>query len=189
MKINLRKSAAIQQEILQVIKSLSGLDSEISFTEFDTNTTDKFNTARNAYLANQQLIADLYTVYYALRTQTAGLNHESGITKLLADIELNKKLVDNAMRIKNLSAAMDLDTINRRLEKIRVAEQKDLYYEKKVETECVSAEDIKNAEASINRYKQNIRELSDQLLELNVQTKLTIDPQHYQTLVTAGIFS
>jgi hypothetical protein len=35
----------------------------------------------------------------------------------------------------------------------------------------------------------NIRELSDELLERNVQTKLTIEPQHYQTLVTAGIVS
>ena len=189
MKINLRKSAAIQQEILQVIKSLAELKSVIEFNEFELNIEDKFNQKRAEYLTNQQLMADLYTVYYTLRNQTSSLNQETGINKILADIELNKKLVETATRIKNMSAAMDLEMINRRLEKIRSSEKKDLYFEKTVDTNCVNAEDIKNAENSISKYKQNIRQLSDDLLELNVQTKLTIDPQQYQILVTAGIVS
>ena len=50
MKINLRKSAAIQQEILQVIKSLAELKSAIEFNEFEQNIEDKFNKKRAEYL-------------------------------------------------------------------------------------------------------------------------------------------
>jgi len=64
-------------------------------------------------LANRQLIADLYRVYYTLRDNAAQLNQDVGINKLLNEIELTKKLLDIELRLKSLSPAMELEEINR----------------------------------------------------------------------------
>ena len=64
-------------------------------------------------MANRQLIADLYRVYYTLRDNAAQLNQDVGINKLLNEIELTKKLLDIELRLKSLSPAMELEEINR----------------------------------------------------------------------------
>ncbi len=187
MKFNLRKAAAIQQEILQTIKTLSDFENKIEFTEFDQNIEDTFNTKHNDYLVNLQLIDNLYRVYYAIRNEVAMLNQQTGISKLLNEIELAKKLMVTYTKAKENEPVMDINTINLRLDKIRKAEQKDYYYNRSVDTTCVLSSDIKAAEQQITKLKQGIRDLSDNLLELNVQTKMTLDAQQYQILVQAGI--
>ena len=187
MKFNLRKAAAIQQEILQTIKTLSDFENKIEFTEFDQNIEDTFNTKHNDYLVNVKLITDLYRVYYAIRNEIAVFNQQTGISKLLNEIELAKKLMVTYTKAKETDPAMDLNTINLRLDKIRKAEQKEYYYNRSVDTTCVLSSDIKAAEQQITKLKQDIRDLSDNLLELNVQTKIILDAQQYQILVQAGI--
>lgn len=187
MNINLRKSAAIQQEILRTIKSLAERKAEVAYNEFDQNIGESFANRRNEFLANQKLIADLYRVYYTLRDNTAQLNQDVGINKLLNEIELSKKLLDQELRLKSLSPAMELEEINQRLDKIRNAEKNDFYYEKTVASNCVTVADINAAEQQVTILKQRIRDLSDLLLERNIQTKFTLDLAQYQILVQAGI--
>lgn len=187
VKFNLRKAAAIQQEILQTIKTLLELDIKFEFTEFDQNVTESFNAKRNDYLGNIKLVDELYRVYYAIRNEVAVLNQQTGISRLLNEIELAKKLMLAYTKVKEVEPAMDINTINLRLDKIRKSEQKEYYYNRSVDTTCILDNDIKEAEQQVSKLKQNIRDLSDSLLELNVQTKITLEAQQYQILVQAGI--
>lgn len=189
MKINLKKSAVIQQEILSAIKILRELKFGIEFNEFHQDIESQLNEKRNECIANQKLITDLYSLYYSLRTATAHLNHDVGINKLLGDIELAKKLLEVEQSFNKMTPAMNLVEINSRLDKIRNANEKSYYYEKTVDTNCITLEDKKLTEQNVSKLRQKIRELGDRLLELNTQTKLSIEPQQYEILVNAGIYS
>lgn len=66
-QISLRKAAAIQQEILVVIKTLNSAKKTITFNEFDKNIEQMFTAEYDQFIKQQQLANDLLKAYYSLR--------------------------------------------------------------------------------------------------------------------------
>lgn len=187
-QISLRKAAAIQQEMLVVIKTLNGVKKTITFNEFDNNIEQVFTAEYDQFLKQQQLANDLLKAYYSLRIAVAALNQQVGINELLANIELTKKLIaQETMLLNESTTAMTVEVINLRLNKIRNSDTQSIYSDKEVTASLITTTDRNRSYENTNRYKQQLRQLSDKLLELNVMTKVKLTPEQINILLQAGI--
>ncbi len=187
-QISLRKAAAIQQEMLVVIKTLNGAKKIITFNEFDNNIEQMFTAEYDQFLKQQQLANDLLKAYYSLRIAVAALNQQVGINELLANIELTKKLIaQETMLLSESTTAMTTDVINLRLNKIRNNDTQSIYSDKEVTTSLITTTDRNRSHENTNQYKQRLRQLSDELLELNIMTTVKLTPEQINTLLQAGI--
>lgn len=187
-QISLRKAAAIQQEMLVVIKTLNGAKKIITFNEFDNNIEQMFTAEYDQFLKQQQLANDLLKAYYSLRIAVAALNQQVGINELLANIELTKKLIaQETMLLSESTTAMTTDVINLRLNKIRNNDTQSIYSDKEVTTSLITTTDRNRSHENTNQYKQRLRQLSDELLELNIMTTVKLTTEQINTLLQAGI--
>ncbi|RTL01642.1 MAG: hypothetical protein EKK57_04265 [Proteobacteria bacterium] len=186
--ISLRKAAAIQQEILVVIKTLNSAKKTITFNEFDKNIEQMFTAEYDQFIKQQKLANDLLKAYYSLRIAVASLNQQVGINELLANIELTKKLIaQESILLNESTTAMSVEVINLRLNKIRNSDTQSIYSDKEVTTSLITATDRNRSYETTNQYKQQLRQLSDKLLELNVMTKVKLTTEQINTLLQAGI--
>lgn len=186
--ISLRKAAAIQQEMLAVIKTLNGVKKTITFNEFDNNIEKMFTAEYDQFIKQQKLANDLLKAYYSLRIAVAELNQQVGINELLANIELTKKLIaQESILLNESTTAMSVEVINLRLNKIRNSDTQSIYSDKEVTTSLITTTDRNRSYETTNQYKQQLRQLSDKLLELNVMTKVKLRTEQINTLLQAGI--
>ena len=186
--ISLRKAAAIQQEILVVIKTLNSAKKTITFNEFDNNIEQMFTAEYEKFIKQQKLANELLKAYYSLRIAVAALNQQVGINELLANIELTKKLIaQESILLNESTTAMSMEVINLRLNKIRNSDTQSVYSDKEVTTSLITATDRNRSYDNTNQYKQQLRQLSDKLLELNVMTKVKLTPEQINILLQAGI--
>lgn len=187
-QISLRKAAAIQQEILVVIKTLNSAKKTITFNEFDNNIEQMFTAEYEKFIKQQKLANELLKAYYSLRIAVAALNQQVGINELLANIELTKKLIaQESILLNESTTAMSVEVINLRLNKIRNSDTQSVYSDKEVTTSLITVTDRNRSYDNTNQYKQQLRQLSDKLLELNVMTKVKLTPEQINILLQAGI--
>ena len=191
MKINLRKAAVIQKDIKRYIDETAELEYVIEFDEFSAEIPKLFIAKNQKLIEAKVLIGQLWHIYFGIRDKVANLNNQAGIDHILAQIELQKKLLELESGFAKLKPAMGVEEINKRLDKIRTSTHTDNYRysapDTKVKTTCLSAGNIEDAGNQMSLIRQKIRNLNDDLLALNINTLLELTDAEYAVLHRIGV--
>jgi len=187
MKINLRKANALQNVIREALQELD-LSTTVSINEFEQAAT-RIEQVRDQFNTNFKTRSDLVSALYEIRTSVAKANSQAGISDALATLaEIDKNIAFLTKLAKSAEQA-ELAVINGKLGKIASADGKDAFYmrEDTVSTSIFTKQDLDSFKQSLAVVKKNKQNLQDQLLELNVTTKILIADSTVKVLEDQGL--
>lgn len=187
MKVNLRKANALQHAINEEMVALrKAITPEVVFDDYDQ---DPAETMSNAFVAVNSMtvtLDQLLDAYYNIREQVGIANVESGIASKLAQVAKVEKRMQIMSRFAEAAPRKEVSSIKQQL--VRQQEQDSRYgYGSKVTSTFMEAQQIAESKDSLQKLKRDKQQLQDELLELNMTTKITLDDITVSVLETAGI--
>jgi len=190
MQVNLRKANAIQAEIRKAITSVNAV-SNVTVTEFTQNVREALDKASLEYnLAIAKKVA-LNSALFKIRASVGKANVESGINDVLAQVQELEALIGIKNAVASSQVRKEISEINARIEKMKgtTNERSVLYGDRynNVETSVVSQSDIDQAKVELKTLKRFRQELNDKLLQLNVNTLITLSEDTVVTLKDEGL--
>jgi glutamyl/glutaminyl-tRNA synthetase len=191
MQINLRKASAIQSEIRKAIAGVKATDS-VSVTEFTADVDAALSKGALEFTQALQRKEALNKALFQIRAAAGRANVESGISDVLADIQLLDAQISIKSTIASTAPRKEVTEINARIVKMKQAPSSDrsvLYGERynTVETTVVSEQDINVAKAELKMLKRDKQALADKLLQLNVNTLIQLSDPTKLTLQEEGL--
>jgi glutamyl/glutaminyl-tRNA synthetase len=191
MQINLRKASAIQSEIRKAITGVKATDS-VSVTEFTADVDAALSKGALEFTQALQRKEALNKALFQIRAAAGRANVESGISDVLADIQLLDAQIAIKSTIASTAPRKEVTEINARIVKMKQApssERSMLYGERynTVETTVVSEQDINVAKAELKMLKRDKQALADKLLQLNVNTLIQLSDPTKLTLQEEGL--
>jgi hypothetical protein len=186
MKINLRKSNAMQVAINEALKGLE-LVSTVNLNEFQ-DAAATIQLASNKFASNLARRNALLDALYEIRKAVAVANSNVGIDARLADVARLEKDIQFFAGHAKAEAVTDLAVINGRLDKIR-SRTEDAYSFRGLEvaTSIFTAASLENFRNTLSDAKKQKQKLQDELLELNVRTEIDLSDATVNTLTNEGI--
>jgi len=186
MKINLRKANAIQLAINEALKGLS-FESTVSVNEFQ-NPQSMINAVSERFNANILRREKLIDVLYSIRKAVAAANNSLGINDRLADVaRYDKDLTFYAAHAKASTRVHPGEMIGK-LEKIKNQPADRAYYsDKDVMSSVFTEENIEAFRKVVIYAKKQKQALQDELLELNISTKITLTDEDIKVLTDESI--
>lgn len=187
-KVTLRKANAIQGEIRRLIASKTVNDT-IVVSEFTEDIAKVLDGAMNNFAVDVTRKIALNRALFNIRKSVSQANATSGISDLLADVEL----IDATMAIYSSIATKDVATslteINARVAKIKAASPESRLYRHNdtVETTVIEQGMIDVAKDALRKLKREKQTASDKLLTMNVNTTIDIDDVDVMVLKVEGI--
>lgn len=175
MKLTLRKANALQNAILEQIKSIE-VNASISVNEFQ-NVSDTITNAREQLVANDLRRDSLLQALYQIRAQVSAYNENSGVSKRLTRAAYLDKRMTQLKALAESTVAEDRAVINGKLDKIRnrPAESRASFYSgDEVTTGLLTQEQVSGYKAQILSLKKEKQKLNDEVLELNVRTEFEL---------------
>jgi glutamyl/glutaminyl-tRNA synthetase len=191
MQINLRKASAIQSEIRKAITGVKATDS-VSVTEFTADVDAALSKGALEFTQALQRKEALNKALFQIRAAAGRANVESGISDVLADIQLLDAQIAIKSTIASTAPRKEVTEINARIVKMKQtpsSERSMLYGERynTVETTVVSEQDINVAKAELKMLKRDKQALADKLLQLNVNTLIQLSDPTKLTLQEEGL--
>lgn len=186
MKINLRKANAIQLAINEALKSLS-FESTVSVNEFQ-NPETMIDTVKDRFTTNIMRRTKLLDSLYRIRKAVSSANDGLGINNLLADVaRCEKEIVFYSAHAKS-STRIAPNEMFGKLDKIKNQPADRAYYsDKEVTSSVFSAENIEIFRTLVTNAKKQKQQLQDELLELNISTKITLTDDDVKVLTAESI--
>lgn len=189
-KINLRRAAALQNVLHDLIKSIE-VNSNIELNEWQ-QPEQVLQEANARLFANDARRNDILMSIYTIRSLVSAQNAASGISGKLCHMAYVDKritqlndLIDSAVKIETL------DVIKGRLDKIRnrpTDSRASLYHrDEDVRVTVLSQEQIDQVKSIIRELKKQKTSLSDEVLELNVRTEIELTPEVDAVLSREGL--
>ena len=187
-KVTLRKANAIQGEIRRVIASKNVSDT-VNITEFTENVAEVFESAKDKFAVDVTRKVALNTALFNIRKSVAQANANSGVSDLLADIELIDATMAIYSGVSTKEVAKTLSEISARVEKIKTAPSETRIYGHRdtIETTVVEQSTIDIAKDTVKKLKREKQNASDKLLTLNVNTTIDISDVDAMVLKVEGI--
>ena len=187
-KVTLRKANAIQGEIRRLIASKNASET-ISITEFTADVAEVLEKAMDNFAVDVTRKVALNTALFNIRKSVSRANATSGISDLLADIELIDATMAIYSGISTKEVAKSLTEINARVEKVKTAPAETRMYGRydNVETSVVEQSTIDIAKDTVKKLKREKQNASDKLLTLNVNTTIDISDVDVMVLKIEGI--
>lgn len=190
MQINLRKANAIQAEIRKAISAVDAV-SNVTVTEFTQNVEATLDKAAAEYnLAVAKKVA-LNSALFKIRAAVGKANAESGINEVLAQVQEIEALIAIKNSVATLQVRKDSVEISARIEKMKTttSDRSLLYGDRynNVETSVASQDLIDSAKNEVKIFKRFRQELNDKLLQLNVNTLITLSEDTVVTLKEEGL--
>ena len=192
MQINLRKANAVQQEIRRAINEIT-LKADLTVNEYtkDVEGTIALNATDFArdFTRKLQLINSVYEV----RREVARKNTEAGIADILATIAEIDESLRVVTEVSKKTERKSAEEITARIEKFKATtsnnERGSIYGDRynSVETSCLTDVTIRMAKNSVKELKRRRQDLNDQLLQLNVNTLITLSEDTKTILKDEGI--
>ena len=184
MNITLRKANAVQNSINEMIKGLS-FDTSVRINEFEDHN-EQINAVRDVFNTHIVTRNKLVGALYEIRKAVATANAEAGINNMLAEVAMLEKEIQFANTFATQQARLSDAVIVGKIDKIKAAKEE--YYRRDDVTTTIftkaEVEEYKRTVADLKRQKQK---LQDVLLELNVQTEITLDEETANFLERADI--
>jgi len=177
MKINLRKSAALQLEIMNVMNNIE-VSTKRSYADIDyveTDFHDHVSTWKNNLNRKWQLVDTLENI----RKATAKANQDSGVSDLLTEervITQKIKFLTEVLEYRN-TRMYTVQEITGKLKKYQEIKSDSVLafrQEQSVTSSLISKEEISVYETEIRKLKKLRQKTNDQILELNVSTLIDL---------------
>lgn len=186
MKINLRKANAIQLSITEALKNLN-FESSVSINEFQ-KPEPMVAAASERFSANIRRREKLIDVLYGIRKAVAAANNSLGINERLADVaRFEKDIVFYTTYAKAPTRQGPMELAGK-LDKIRTQPADRAYYaDKEVTSSVFTEENIEAFRKAITYAKKQKQALQDELLELNISTKITLTEEDIKVLTDESI--
>lgn len=188
MDITLRKAKQIQQAINEAINSIP-LQSNVQITEYD-DPISVIGKTRETLTDNLFKKNALISALYKIRLMVGNKNATSGLDDkltLIAETQAKQDVFSNLM---NSGIQQDMKMVLGMHEKIKAMPAVDQYG--RVQTQVFSSFVVD--QDTIDLYKAKHKELQalkvslqDEVLELNLRTKIKLDAATVKTLKEAGV--
>ncbi len=189
MNISLRKASALQNGINEAIKGLE-FDVTVKVNEFQDAELEISRVATTVK-TNIQRRNGLNTALYEIRKSVSGANTQVGIDSRLADVAHLEKQIQFYNGLAGNKVRESEKVIAGRLDKIRndkSESRRSIYgYHDTVDTTVFTKEDLDGFRREISMAKKAKQKLQDEILELNVQTQVTLSVESVKTLQAEGL--
>ena len=177
MKINLRKSAALQLEIMNVMNNIE-VSTKRSYADIDyveTDFHDHVSTWKNNLNRKWQLVDTLENI----RKATAKANQDSGVSDLLTEervITQKIKFLTEVLEHRNtrMYTVQEITDKLKKYQEIKPDSVLAFRQEQSVTSSLISKEEISVYETEIRKLKKLRQKTNDQILELNVSTLIDL---------------
>ena len=187
MKITLRKANAVQLSINEMIKGLS-FDSSVQLNEFEPATA-QIDAVRNTFETHRATRAKLVGALYEIRKAVARANADESINDMLAEVAMLEKEIQFNNIYATKSSRLSDAVIDGKLEKIKNTSEESRMYGRydTIDTGIFTKEEVEEFKRTVADLKRQKQKLQDTLLELNVQTEITLDDETATFLERADI--
>lgn len=176
MNISLRRAAVLQKNIQDLIKSIS-LDHTIQLNEFQ-DAEIQLARAKQEFETNIQRREKLVMALYEIRRSVGDANSSAGVDRLLTDIALLDKQIEFYNGLALQTPRVDGEVVRGQLEKLRSDKgERARLYEPKVESTIFLREDLQGFRKRVAQNRRAKQSLQDRVLELNVETKITLSKE------------
>jgi hypothetical protein len=186
MKLTLRKANAVQAAINEAIKGLD-LSTTVTLNEFES-VEDQISVVRDRFWTHAATRNQLTMALYEIRAKVAQANAESGINDHLANVAYLEKQISHNTMLAGKGAQTALRVLNGQVKKLSEVKEDGFGYRHNAVTTSIfteeEIEDFKHNAAEFKREKQRIQDL---LLELNVQTEISLNEDTARFLEKADI--
>lgn len=176
MKINLRKAAALQNVIQEVIRGIT-VTLNVRLNEFQDPTAVLDARAQDLMVADSRR-NDLLVALYTIRAQVGMANAASGVTERLARAAYTDKRLEQLASLVGADEREDMVVITGKLEKIKNRKEepsRSLYgRDDEVTTGVLPAQAIEQIKKIARDMKKQKQALNDEILELNVRTEIEL---------------
>jgi hypothetical protein len=191
MKINLRKSSAIQKELFV----------RVGKVEFDTTVElDEFNDPKDVISKQLNEVTDniihkqnLLSILYSLRAKTGIVNAKAGVSGLLAEQERVRACVRMYESFSTSKPRLDLVELQQRIEKIKKLSEKEgdrlSYHSSRdhITSSVFDKEQLDVFKNTVKQLKKQHQEINDQLLEINVKKTIELSSEEEELLSNEGL--
>lgn len=191
MQINLRKANAVQQELRRAISEIS-LKTDVSVNEYTKDVEGTIALSVTDFTRDFTRKLQLINSMYEIRREVARQNVQAGIADILASIAEIDESLRVVTEVSKKTERKSAEEITARIEKLKVAnnsERASIYGDRynNVETSCLTDVTIRMAKNSVKELKRRRQDLNDQLLQLNVNTLITLSEDAKTILKDEGI--
>jgi hypothetical protein len=177
MKINLRKSAALQGEISNAIVNLQ-MSSTVRIDKFEPSWKAAVEKPKTKFLADIDTAKRLSIVLYSIRQKTQRASVTAGIGDILNEIQKNSKLMALEGAMTTATPMLSDTAIEARVADLSVPPVNQYQSKPDGFNICVITEAESNLAAdNIAGYRKANRDLQDKLLTLNVNTEIELDAE------------
>jgi hypothetical protein len=190
IKLNLRKAAATQTILQDLLKSIEVANS-IELNEFQ-DPAIAINEANSKLFINDTRRNDVLMSIYSIRSLVGLQNAISGVGSKLTQIAyIDKRIVQLEQLIDSVTPIMAMDVIQGKLEKIRTrpADSRASIYghADEVRTGVLSTEQIESIRGVIRDLRKQKSSLNDEILELNIKSEIELTPDVEAVLTREGL--
>lgn len=191
MQINLRKANAVQAEIKKAISGVK-VEMNVSVDEFTPDYKSVVATAQESLVKAVRRKRELIEALYEIRSKVGAANAASGVNEVLTHVELIDAELAVVTPLANATLGKEFAEIEARLEKAKASPQADslrasMYGINKVETSVVTPTVVEDSKSLIKAFKREKQEFQDKLLQINVNTLITLSVTSVTLLQEEGI--
>lgn len=190
-KINLRKAAALQTILHDLIKTIV-VTPVVRINEFQDPATI-INEASAVFYANDTRRNDLMMSIYSIRSQVGVQNAMCGVSNKLGHIAyIDRRISQLTDMVSNAEKVQEIAVITGKLDKIRnrPADSRASFYggeRDEVETGIMTEDQIASIQGVIRDLKRQKSNINDEILELNVRTEFDLTPEVESVLQREGL--
>ena len=189
MNISLRKASAIQNAINDTVKGIQ-FNVQVKLNEFQDAEAEIARAAADVK-SNLMRRESLTTALYEIRKSVSAAITQAGIDNRLADVAHLEKQIQFYNGLAGNTVRESDKVIAGRLDKIRNDKsetRRSIYgYHDTVDTTVFTQEDLNGFRREVVKAKKAKQSLQDQILELNVQTQITLSDSTVKTLQAEGL--
>lgn len=182
MKITLRKAKSIRDAVEAEIKSLN-FNYQVTIDKFEDHE-ETINKAKTTF-ANMSVKRDLLlNALYYIRLLVGEANSRSGIDSMLTKVARLEKDIAFLATISCLSPQLSDAIISGKVHDFLMAAEATNYHGRPSEfkTNIFTEENIETTIKDVSKMKKEKRLFQDSLMELNIQTKISISSEIVETL-------
>ena len=189
MNISLRKASALQNSINDAVKGIQ-FNVQVKLNEFQ-DAEQEISRAAAELKTNLVRRESLTVALYEIRKAVSIANTQAGIDNRLADVAHLEKQIQFYNGLAGNTVRESHKVIEGRLDKIRndkSESRRSIYgYNDTVDTTVLTQEDLNGFRREVVKAKKAKQALQDQILELNVQTQISLTDVTVATLQAEGL--
>ena len=181
MQLNLRQAHELQTRINSTVKELQD-DMELHVDLFyEGEPAGVLSNMTNKAFGDLETIQKLLMIKAELRTKVAKKNAQAGIDERLSQIASLQRMIEAYERVMGRGMRQDLFAVKERLESRREAHKAnpdngDRYScSDSFNVDVLDKKDHSEIKSRIKKFRREIRDMQEQILQLNVNTYVTLE--------------